>query len=269
MEAMSGFVKIHRKLFQHPIWKNSTPEQKVILIALIGMANHEPNKWEWKGEEYEVKRGQTITSLDSIREECGKGVTIQNIRTALVRFEKLGFLTNESTKQGRLITICNYCKWQDKHTESNKADNSYLTNDQQTPNNQLTPNKKNKKDKKDKEDIYSDVPAGIKDAFMEWVEMRKKLKKPLESKRAVTMALNKLNALAGNDEAKCELIDYAIFRGWLSFYPIPADDKLPKPKKEEPLPEPIDAVPMPDETRERMQKLGLGNIIGNGGNYGT
>lgn len=154
--STDGWVKIHRELFRHPIWKKSTPEQKVILIALIGMANHEPRKWEWKGNEYEVKRGQTITSLDSIQEECGKGISTQNIRTALVRFEKLGFLTNESTKSGRLITICNYCKWQDTEAETNKDANSYLTKPSQRPNKDLTPNKNDKNDKNDKnKDIYS------------------------------------------------------------------------------------------------------------------
>ena len=146
----NGWIKIHRELFEHPIWKNSTAQQKVILIALIGMVNHEPSKWEWKGEEYEVKRGQTITSLDSICEECGKGVSTQNVRTALARFEKLGFLTNESTKTGRLITICNYCKWQDDETKTNKDDNKDLTKTSQRPNKDLTPNKNNKKDKNEK-----------------------------------------------------------------------------------------------------------------------
>ena len=157
-----GWVKIHRVLFEHPIWKQSTPEQKVILIALIGMVNHEPERWEWKGEMFEAKRGQTVTSLESIREACGKGVSIQNVRTALARFEKLEFLTNESTKSGRLITICNYCKWQDKGDETNKGANKEVTKTSQRPNKDLTPNKNDKNDKNDKnKDIYSRERAEI------------------------------------------------------------------------------------------------------------
>lgn len=144
----NGFIKIHRELFKHPIWLNSTAQQKVILIALIEMVNHKPNKWEWNGEQFEVKRGQKVTSLESICAECGKGITIQNVRTALARFEKLGFLTNESTKTGRLITICNYCKWQDNDEETNKEDNKELTDTSQRPNKDLTPNKNDKNDKK-------------------------------------------------------------------------------------------------------------------------
>lgn len=253
-----GWVKIHRELFKHPIWKKSTAEQKVILIALIGMANHEPNKWEWKGEEFEVKRGQTITSLDSIVDECGKGISTQNVRTALARFEKLGFLTNESTKSGRLITICNYCKWQDVDDKPNKDANKDLTNGSQRPNKDLTPNKN---DKNDKKNIYKDVPEEIKDIFMEWVSMRKAMKKPITSEYGVTRALNKLNSLSKNPEKQRELIGYAIYKNWLSFYPIPQDDKIPKPKVEE-QPQRIKAEPMPEETRAKMNALGFGNLIG-------
>lgn len=253
-----GWVKIHRELFKHPIWKKSTAEQKVILIALIGMVNHEPNKWEWKGEEFEVKRGQTITSLDSIVEECGKGISTQNVRTALARFEKLGFLTNESTKSGRLITICNYCKWQDNDDEPNKDANKDLTNGSQRPNKDLTPNKN---DKNDKKNIYKDVPEEIKDIFMEWVSMRKAMKKPITSEYGVTRALNKLNSLSKNPEKQRELIGYAIYKNWLSFYPIPQEDKIPKPKVEE-QPQRIKAEPMPEETRAKMNALGFGNLIG-------
>ena len=152
----SGFIKLHRQLLDHPIWQKSTPEQKVILITLICMANHEPNKWEWGGEMFQVDRGQFVTSLESIKEACGKGISTQNVRTALVRFEKLGFLTNKSTKSGRLITIEKYSKWQDESTDTNKDTNKDLTKTSQRPNKDLTPNKNDKNDKNDKNiDIYS------------------------------------------------------------------------------------------------------------------
>ncbi|MFS1351445.1 hypothetical protein ACLZX5_14425 [Enterococcus faecium] len=36
-----GWIKIYRQLLEKPIWQESTPEQKVILITLLSMANHE------------------------------------------------------------------------------------------------------------------------------------------------------------------------------------------------------------------------------------
>lgn len=142
-----GYIKVWRRLFEHPIWLNSTPEQKSILMALMGLANYSDCKWEWNGKEFDLKRGQMITSTASIMRKCGKGISEQNVKTALVRFEKLGFLTCESTKTGRLITIENYNKWQGGCTDGNQEINQDLTNTSPTPNQDLTTIKKNKNNK--------------------------------------------------------------------------------------------------------------------------
>lgn len=142
-----GWIKLHRALLDKTIWINSTPEQKTILVTLLLMANHEPNQWEWKGKKYTVKSGEFITSLEKIVAKCGKGITTQNVRSALKRFEKLQFLTNESTKQSRLIKIENWGLYQDEENQPNKATNKEVTNDQQRPNKEVTTNKNDKNDK--------------------------------------------------------------------------------------------------------------------------
>ncbi len=147
---MAGWTKLYRDLLTKSIWQLSTPGQKTILITLLLMANHEERNWEWNGEKYCCKPGQFVTSLERIVENCGKGITIQNVRTALKRFEKLEFLTNESTKQGRLISIVNWRLYQDDENKTNKEPNKELTNSQQTANKELTPNKNDKNDKNDK-----------------------------------------------------------------------------------------------------------------------
>lgn len=144
--AEGGWLKLYRKLIQKPIWKQSTPEQKAILITILCMVNHEEQEWEWQGRKYICKPGQVITSLEKIRQACGKGISIQNVRTALARFEKLGFLTNESTKEARLITVQNWELYQS--TENNQQSN------QQTGNKGLTTNKNDKNDKNKKNNIF-------------------------------------------------------------------------------------------------------------------
>lgn len=131
-----GWITLHRKLLDKPIWFESTPEQKTILITLLLMANHKEKEWEWQGMPYKAEPGQFVTSLDSIKKKCGKGISTQNIRTAIARFEKYGFLTNESTKQNRLITIVNWGVYQEKNKELTKE----LTDSSQTANSQLTTN---------------------------------------------------------------------------------------------------------------------------------
>lgn len=109
---MNGFFTINRELFDHPLWQTSTPEQKVILVVIIGMMNHTPKKWIWKGEEIEVDRGQRITTVAEIKRACGCGVSEKQIRTAIKKFEKFDFLADQVSHDGHLITVENYSKWQ-------------------------------------------------------------------------------------------------------------------------------------------------------------
>ncbi|EAG2252989.1 DnaD domain protein [Listeria monocytogenes] len=136
-----GWIKLHRDLKEKPIWKSSTPEQKTILVTLLMMANHKENEWEWMGKPFKAKPGEFVTSIKSITEECGKGISSQNVRTALKRFENYGFLTKESTKVNTLINIVNWGVYQDSENKSNILANNQLTNDSQTANKQLTTNK--------------------------------------------------------------------------------------------------------------------------------
>jgi len=123
----------------------STPEQKVVLITLLTMANHSSKQWEWLGEKFEVLPGQFITSIDSIKSKAGKNISSQNVRTSLKRFEKLGFLTNKSTKTGRLITVVNWAFYQDENSDLTKQ----VTKTSQRANKDLTPNKNDKNDKEE------------------------------------------------------------------------------------------------------------------------
>lgn len=141
---MTGWFKIYRNLWDKAIWIESTPEQKTILLTLLSMTNHQEKQWEWQGKEYKLVPGQFITSLDSIAKKCGKGISVQNVRTALKRFENLGFLTNQSTNKNRIITIRNWGFYQG--VECNLT--SKITGNQQANNKQLTPNKNEKNEKK-------------------------------------------------------------------------------------------------------------------------
>ena len=144
MSNKGGWIKLYRELLEKPIWFESTPEQKTILITLLLMANHEGRQWEWQGQKYYAEPGQFVTSLPKIVEACGPGISIQNVRTALKRFEKYEFLTDQSTKKNRLITINNWAFYQDNPSQPNRHTNSQLTVNQQSANSQLTSNNNDK-----------------------------------------------------------------------------------------------------------------------------
>lgn len=141
-----GWIKLHRELLDKSIWTCSTPVQKVILITLLMMANHEGREWEFKGKRIKLQPGQFITSLPAIAKLAGDGVSIRNIRTALKRFEEYEFLTDESTANGRLITICNWDYYQRGVEESDRLTDRQVTDDRQTGDRRVTANKNNKND---------------------------------------------------------------------------------------------------------------------------
>lgn len=134
---MKGWVKVYRDLLDDELWTSCNSVQKAVFMTLLLMANHAPRSWIWKGQKYSVKPGQMITSLPSIQEKAGRDVSIQNVRTSLTKFKKLGFLTDESTGAGRLVTIVNWEKYQSEREQLTDQ----LTDDQQTTNRRLTPNK--------------------------------------------------------------------------------------------------------------------------------
>lgn len=145
----TGYIALHRKILDSPVWQMTTVEQKTILITLLLMANHSPQKWYWQGEEFSCEPGQFITSLPNIAKTAGKNLTVQNVRTTLKKLEKLNFLTDKSTKTGRLITIVNWRVYQQNKSEPNSQPNRQLTVNQQTansePNSHLTANNNDNK----------------------------------------------------------------------------------------------------------------------------
>ncbi|WCK53866.1 DnaD domain protein [Aneurinibacillus sp. Ricciae_BoGa-3] len=145
---MEGWIKLYRKTLRSPMYRQLNSKQRDVMMTVLLLANHQSNTWEFKGEIYQVKPGQFVTSLENLKENCASDVSIQNIRTALTKLESHGFLTNVSTKRNRLITVVNWAFYQGDDEPANKEINHQLTNNQQTTNRQLTTNK-NEKNLKD------------------------------------------------------------------------------------------------------------------------
>ena len=108
MGKEEGFVRLYRSLIDDPIWLNSTPPQKTVLITLLCMVTWKPRQWDILGKPFVLQPGQCFTSLTQVALRAGLGVTPKIVRNALNRFEKLGFLALERAHRGTLITIV---KW--------------------------------------------------------------------------------------------------------------------------------------------------------------
>lgn len=150
LAAEVGWIKLYRSLMDDPVWTTATAPQRAVLVTLLLLANHEARQWAWNGHKFEVLPGQLVTSLSSLAKRAG--VSVQNVRSAIARFEKLNFLTDVSTKTGRLISIRNWSIYQGEGGRPNRRPNNDPTETQH-----LTRRKEGKK--KEEENLFN-TPCG-------------------------------------------------------------------------------------------------------------
>lgn len=130
MITPTGFITLHRKITENPIWKN--PNAGHLFVTLLLLANHEQTRFLWNGQEMVLERGQLLTGRFALSELTGiaPGTIYDNLRL----LEKLGMISVKSNNKFSIITIVKYSDYQDKKERPN---NKPTTNQQQT-NNQPT-----------------------------------------------------------------------------------------------------------------------------------
>ena len=138
---MSGWIKLHRQIRSHWVFKNANYFKAWIVI--ISEVNHQSAKILIEGELIECKRGQSINSLSTWVSILGDNWTIQKLRTFLKLLEKDGMINTEGLRKTTRLTVCNY----DSYQSEQQADNKQTTSRQQADNKEVTTNK-NEKNKK-------------------------------------------------------------------------------------------------------------------------
>ena len=148
----NGFILLYRQITEWEWYQN--PNTFRVFLHLLLKANFVEGSFEGRT----VKRGQLVTSLPQLSQQTK--LSIQNVRTALSHLKSTGEITDESTRQYRIITICKYNEYQ----RDNRQINSQLTDDQQTTNrqeaeNQQQYNKDIKKEKRKKDSLLFVAPS--------------------------------------------------------------------------------------------------------------
>jgi len=115
---------------------------RVFLHCLL-MANHKDKKYRGAV----VERGSFLTGRDTLASQTG--LTVQQIRTSLNKLKSTNELTIKSSKQGTVIQVVSYDKYQEVTNES--------TTHQPDSNQIVTINKKNKNIKNEKNKTLADA----------------------------------------------------------------------------------------------------------------
>lgn len=112
----TGYVKLHRKLFDWEWWDDINTFRLFITILL--MANWKDKQWRGRV----IPRGSCWTSLGALSEKSG--LTMRQTRIALNKLILTGEVTSEATNEGRLVTVANYDVYQlDNENAANETSN--------------------------------------------------------------------------------------------------------------------------------------------------
>lgn len=107
-----GWFKINRKLFENDLFADMA--MRGAFITIIGKTNWQPNQtWFCKREmkSIPVAIGQLPCSQQKLAKEFGWG--INKTRNYLELLEKNGIISIKAERSFTMITVCNYCKYQD------------------------------------------------------------------------------------------------------------------------------------------------------------
>jgi hypothetical protein len=209
---MSGWIKLHRQIRNHWVFKNANYFKAWVVI--ISEVNHQSTKVVIEGELIECKRGQSINSLATWVRILGDEWTVQKLRTFLKLLEKDGMINTEGLRKTTRVTVCNYESYQSEQ----QGDNKQTTRRQQADNKEITTNKNEKKEKNEKEVLLD-----------EWISYRTQIKKKLSE-----ATINKLKDEMNNySDEKCRfVINASISNGWQGLFWDKYVEKSEAPKQQ-------------------------------------
>lgn len=106
---MEGWIKIHRQIKDHWIWKSQNRFQWWIDVLMT--VNHADTKVLIKGSLIECKRGQSVRSLETWARDWN--VSKKTVKDFFMLLQKDSMLVYESIKISTRITVCNYDNYQE------------------------------------------------------------------------------------------------------------------------------------------------------------
>ena len=121
---MGRFVKLYESFID---WEwHTAPEVVSLFMHLLILAQYK----DYRLHGMVIKRGQLVTTLVKLSELTL--MSVQRIRTCLKRLESTGEISQKSTNKFRVITICNYDKYQATQQAEQQTTNKQSTNNQQS-----------------------------------------------------------------------------------------------------------------------------------------
>lgn len=238
-----GWIQLHRSIREcNIVWDDKPFSKGQAWIDLLLTVNHEDKEILFNGNFTIVKRGQTLTSLTKLADRWGWS---RKKTTKFINELKMAQMVDfESNNKRTVITVVNYGVYQNLGTAEEPQKNRRGTAEepQRNTNNTLIKNDRNNYKKNIGDFLGTDNPELIS-AFNDFIEMRKKIKKPMTD-RAISNMVAKLKRMSTDEYVQADILDQSINHSWQDVYPLKSDyistrqrPKLVVPEKQEPEPE--------------------------------
>jgi len=223
---MAGYVKLHRVIEDNKLWSSEPFTKGQAWIDLLLMANYTVSEFQVRGVWVTVHPGEMARGEEHLAKKWNWS------RNKVRRF--LNWLeTEQQIKQqkSRVITIISIVNWKRYQGDGIVNETTDETTDETTERQQMEQQK----------DIYKNVKEGIKkvkevtplppfikgDLWNDYLEMRKKIKKPATEK-AKELAIKKLEILKQQGEEPNEVLQQSILNSWQGLFAVKDKTRLPK-----------------------------------------
>lgn len=171
---MQGWIKLHRKLMDNPIWAD--PNYVKLWMYCLMKAAHKASEQVMIGHQViDLERGQFVTGRDSLASEMNRGVKPSLKLSAvswwrhLKNLEKWGMLHIKSFSKFSIITVDKYELYQSGDQQSDQQSDQEVISNCSSNDQQVITNKNVKNDKNDKNDQEEEAAAAVNwyDRFIE------------------------------------------------------------------------------------------------------
>lgn len=212
-----GYIKLYRQTLDNPVVCKDADYFAVWCYLLLS-ATHSEMEVMFNGKKITLKKGQLITGRKSIVKVFN--LSESKVQRILKSFEIEQQIEQQTTPNGRLITVLNWDMYQaNEQPNEQRVNNDRTTNEQRVNTNKNVKNVKNVKKDITIRDLLVDFSPEFQSAFMDYSEMRTKIKKPLTT-RAAQMALSKLHELSKSEAEQIAIINQSVFHSWQGLFEL-------------------------------------------------
>lgn len=221
------YIKLNRSILKWE-WYSDINTCRLFIHMLL--------RANWSDERFRgtiIPRGAFVSSIGKMAEETR--LTEREVRTAISHLKLTGEVTSKSTNRFTVFTVVNYGLYQSNDKQKDIQESSKRqTNDKLTTTIEEYKEDKNIRKKKESTNVlkkkepivYYQNDKKLNQAFLDFLDMRKQIKKPM-TERAIELAMKKLDELSAltsgygmDNDLAVRILEQSTMNCWQALYPL-------------------------------------------------